>query len=717
MIKLQLLDYIYDNDGQNQVNFNNATTLGGWQVVSSEKITIPSASGTRYISPVMGEFVANTEYYIELTLSDKGGTAGNKLGFSSVGVDGVANGIGNTFRRSTNGTTSGTFTSATSGTGSNPKIFAEGNTSGTITAKIALNTGINLKKSIIGDLDVGKSSDFPFALTFSISDIRNINERTGTFSKTFNIPATKNNNKILKSFYKDGSYIDGNQFTTLKKCRIIFDGLNEIVGSLQITQVAQSESPSYYSCVFYGDNIEWARQIGVKKLKDLSTFNGAAGSGWDNLNGKGAGTGQDLKIQYLPIKDSWFADNADEMTPFVQASPADYWDPTVANNNPVVYPLINPGQFGGQFWSINSGDQVGDTVQLLKNWKEQYGGSSSLVGYWGYTSSGSTYGNNVPQLDWRPGIFIYDIVKQIFAQESFTLESNFINSAMFKQLIMLLPNFTYNNVTEREKEYGYRLTFDGASSAMDNFQTMSYVRTTPSTSTLWIQRDIKFNEQGIMLADPYYTSNMYSDTYGTFTFKEYGFYNVSLQNISFKIIQACQGSVPCDDTDFKYVQLLIRVRTAGETSFKEIQNEYIFSSSDGIAFDCSSVNPSATGQYMWNLPNINFDRYFNKGDTLQFQLKWRLEDGDVGACTQGFTAHMQPGQADEYYDTNTKDGEVAITFLADKAEYGQTYDLKNIIPDEYTQLDFFKGIIHAFNLQIRTDADQRIVYIEPYNEF
>ena len=121
---------------------------------------------------------------------------------------------------------------------------------------------------------------------------------------------------------------------------------------------------------------------------------------------------------------------------------------------------------------------------------------------------------------------------------------------------MLLPNFTYNNVTEREKKYGYRLTFDnGTSAPMDNFQTMSYVRTTASTGTLWIQRDIKFDEQGIMLADPYYTSTIYSDTYGNFTFEEYGFYNISLQNISFKIIQACQGSVPCNDTDFKYVQL------------------------------------------------------------------------------------------------------------------------------------------------------------------
>ena len=48
------------------------------------------------------------------------------------------------------------------------------------------------------------------ALTFTIADIRNITARKGSFSKTFKIPATKNNNQIYKSVYLANSYTTNN---------------------------------------------------------------------------------------------------------------------------------------------------------------------------------------------------------------------------------------------------------------------------------------------------------------------------------------------------------------------------------------------------------------------------------------------------------------------------------------------------------------------------
>ena len=58
---------------------------------------------------------------------------------------------------------------------------------------------INFDSSILGTLDVTSHSEFPLALTFTISDIKDINARKGSFSKTFKIPATKNNNRIYKN--------------------------------------------------------------------------------------------------------------------------------------------------------------------------------------------------------------------------------------------------------------------------------------------------------------------------------------------------------------------------------------------------------------------------------------------------------------------------------------------------------------------------------------
>ena len=60
---------------------------------------------------------------------------------------------------------------------------------------------IDWDASVLGQLDVSSHSEFPLALTFTIAEIRNITARKGSFSKTFKIPATKNNNKIYKSVY------------------------------------------------------------------------------------------------------------------------------------------------------------------------------------------------------------------------------------------------------------------------------------------------------------------------------------------------------------------------------------------------------------------------------------------------------------------------------------------------------------------------------------
>jgi hypothetical protein len=62
-------------------------------------------------------------------------------------------------------------------------------------------------------------------------------------------------------------------------------------------------------------------------------------------------------------------------------------------------------------------------------------------------------------------------------------------------------------------------------------------------------------------------------------------------------------------------------------------------------------------------------------------------------------------------------GAISIEFQGENVEYGQTFDLKNVIDSESTQLGFLRGIIHAFNLQFTTDTVSKIIYIEPFNDF
>jgi hypothetical protein len=63
------------------------------------------------------------------------------------------------------------------------------------------NTVIDWDASVVGELEITSHTDFPLAMTFQISDFKDITSTSGDYSKTFKFPATKNNNNILKHLY------------------------------------------------------------------------------------------------------------------------------------------------------------------------------------------------------------------------------------------------------------------------------------------------------------------------------------------------------------------------------------------------------------------------------------------------------------------------------------------------------------------------------------
>ena len=139
---------------------------------------------------------------------------------------------------------------------------------------------IDWDKSVVGELEVSSHTDFPLSLTFTIADIKNINSRKGSFSKTFKIPATKGNNQLYKSIYLANT-TSANNLSNKKPCRILINNLYSIEGLLQLKSIGTSDKPIYYSCVFYGNNIGWANAIDEQLLKDLGTN----GDAWDNFKG------------------------------------------------------------------------------------------------------------------------------------------------------------------------------------------------------------------------------------------------------------------------------------------------------------------------------------------------------------------------------------------------------------------------------------------------
>tara|TARA_R110000824_G_scaffold3074_4_gene14061 strand:+ start:2989 stop:6231 length:3243 start_codon:yes stop_codon:yes gene_type:complete len=739
MIKIQLLDYKYRENSSgfsqnNLINFNNVTTLpANCKIVDVSKITWSSLGVNSYIYPVAGNLTDGSQYELEVTISDYSGSG--DIGFATALTDTTVD-IPADARRGSNGTTIGSAFTCSTSTGA-PKLLCEANTSGSIIAKLVRRNTILEDSSIKGVLDVGDSEDFPLALSFSVADIRNLNARTGTYSKTFKIPATKNNNIILKSSYHPGATIDGNKITGKKPCTINIDDMYSIEGLLEISAVGQADNPLYYSCVFYGNNVGWSALIENELLKDLRVASyvslitgeivqGAPGSGWDNLNGKGANTGVGLKIlhgatdQYaatasntgtvpvppvVGIVDTWDVDNALESTPYAGA--------TVTNTSPVVYPNVGYG--------IRNAGGTCVTQQLLMTSTTHDGTNSAKTGCLGWNGSYNAYGNPTPSCDWRPGIFIYDIIKQIFAQVGYSVSSTFIETDMFKKLIMLLPNFKYNNSDDRRYDYSASGRFDEAGAPIGLIENVTSIKygvepysANPSANASWPGFNLDFDNSGNYVELDDYSNSIYSGNNGFFVIEEAGFYDISSANIGMNV----DTLYPTGATTYKillhYMHLRLQINTVGESTWNNIVN--VDSGVSGGYYNSSPAPPN-TATLRATFPNIEITRYLNKGDRVKWQMKAKISHNDTGPQDIGIQANIWGGNPISLWNNvgfSDASARIGVVLQPEVAAWGQTYDLKNVIDSESTQMDFLKGVIHAFNLYLTTDVTNKVVTMEPF---
>lgn len=704
MIKIELLDYKYDDFSNNQVNLNNVTSQSTWVIDNLGKASITTGgTSARYLTPVTGNLTEGVQYEASVTISDYSGTGGD-IGFSSGGSEtGAAMGNGNNLKRTSNGTSTYAFTA---GASEGLKILAQSTAGGTVTAIVTQIGGINWNESIVGSLDVGDSEDFPLAVNFSISEARDLNSRTGTYTKTFKIPATKNNNRILKHSYYTGINIPNNNINNRKRGRIVVNDNFILTGLLQITAVGRASNPLYYSCVFYGNNVDWSQSLDNKLLMNLAVLDGANGSGWDNLNNKGAGTGVGLQVNEPSIVSTWETDDAKEKTNSAGT--------TSTSTSPIVYPIVGYGE-------MNEGGATANIQLLETKWDALGTGFFTQIGYSGFFNDGTAYPTPTPSCDWRPAIFVYDIFHAIFNQEGYTISSAFIETDFFKKLLMLLPNFVYNNSTSRVNDNSISGSFGTDYLETAYFGNWSFLTPTPipASTDYYPQSTLKFLG-GTNSFVTTLNSSIYDNSSGFFTIQEYGFYDITFDNFGIWLKSVCEGNSTENEVD--YIKVMCEVQTAGQTSWVNIGQAFLIPTSNSETFYSCPAPPPADNYNSHSLQDaIQIEgQWLNKNDKIRFNIKARAGHGDSGAQTIGWSVDLYGGTSPtgpSPSGSSSHNASLSITHHGEKVEYGQTYDLKNVIDNESTQLSFVKGVIHAFNLQFTTDVESRKVFIEPFNDF
>jgi hypothetical protein len=240
----------------------------------------------------------------------------------------------------------------------------------------------NTTYDVTGTLDVNAISNFPIALTYSIKDVQDPSSSKGSFSKTFQIPATGNNNKILKNLYSDSLY-DSFQYIEDKDVRIFVDGALVFQGKFQMKGTTYNGIPQHYDCVVYGDNFRWVNKLSELNLCDIDF-------------------------------------TASTLFPFAPT--------TVAQNRDDIIETWNFSE-AGQTLTIGGVPKQTHIVFPLVN-----------TGKWNYVDDTGIYDKPiVTPSDMFPAFYLYNMIQCIFNAQGYTIVSDFFNQEWFKRLTTLLP--------------------------------------------------------------------------------------------------------------------------------------------------------------------------------------------------------------------------------------------------------------------------------------
>ena len=134
---------------------------------------------------------------------------------------------------------------------------------------------LDSSNNVLGDLDLKDFNDFPLVITKGIVNLDNLKTRTGTYTKSFKVPNTKNNSVLLSNTDDINSRKDYRDALGRKPCIIMVNG-NEIEkGFVQVSKSYNGFDVDSFELVFFGNNIDWVKQAAETKLNSLTFANNA----------------------------------------------------------------------------------------------------------------------------------------------------------------------------------------------------------------------------------------------------------------------------------------------------------------------------------------------------------------------------------------------------------------------------------------------------------
>ena len=595
------------------LDFTIGDSLSSVSIVNGGEFVASSASDiVALVRNGAGQPNPTTEATVTLTTSGSG-TPADPFVITAVNVTDGGSGYNNTIRI--------LFTVNGGGINTNPVVIPV------------------LDAGVLGQLDISDSENFPLSLNFQVSDGKNIESRFGDFSKSFEVPATKNNNRIFQHIY-NSQVVNTKNIYHIKDCRILVDGIEFFKGKIQLQGSKQDKNPKSYSCAIYGGNFSWVNEIKDKRLCDLEF--GSVGT---------------QIFDYTNILDSHTKNQS---------------------NSEIIYPLVSYGDF-------NADDNTGGV---------------------------NVFDTDMTSYDWRGWFWVYNIIKEIFRNIGFTLDSSFIETANFKKLITNF-NFYRGDKDALAMENGYRAEINRVDASSSNFQmilgsninslTLGVMPST--TGTALVQEVIcKYDTP---ISD---VQGSYDTTTGKWTCALTGRYKISATaNIVF-------GCHPQPATLFSS---RMRFRLIHRRANGTVKRRWTT-----IFYPSTNVNPAGTGTYAYfpGVSRVTQDPASGssyilvfKDETIEAALQCEFDaQSGMDSSTRVSLAFGGIGGISSFANQVSK---FLVEYDSTVLQIGSTFEIPQMLPCDVKQIDFLKGISHMFNLQFYTDVQSKKIYAEPYDDF
>ena len=518
--------------------------------------------------------------------------------------------------------------------------------------------------NILGSLDITSSDNFPLSLTYQNFDVRDFNSRNGSFSKTFKIPATKNNNVLLAHIYQDGN-VDAKNTRTNIPSTIYSDNIPIVSGNLKVTKILKDTNVLEYECNFLGDNMDWASKIKNLELKELSDFNNDSGA---------------VNEGYIFENVQGLANNSRDFTNFSST----YEKP--------LYPLLSVGE------GVSSRNQVTDAdfvpCLYLKNiWDKIFAGQ-------GYTVQSEFCNSDyfksliVPLNFERQSDLLNTKYGKIQKTDGFTQE---IAYSYGNASISTVPHIAYNNLTV-SRRYGYLIqNTDVAARYPFSGNLVLDDSDLPSSDTTG---NVQSGTNGGVSGSSLMVKNQTGSHTLTFDinvrhFRNSSSFNTILNNdVTYKMTGEIWEMDDNLDTDVTSFYQAVEDTNNGNNTNTNIVRRW----SSGTTTFVKNKNHDSTQNYNGEVSLVGSE----VGRKFVFTVAVR-----VSSYAGGNGGHIKFGY---------KDGTMEIAGN-DTISVGEDYSpIKYMLP-KGKQSDFISGVSQMFNLQFKTDSASRVVEVEPYDYF